>query len=146
MNGDCDIWTAAITHLVDGELGTEERAALESHMKSCESCRSKLAVRHGERKQWRDALSLSSDASDRVMIVENARSYLKGAPWWRRWPATRSWDELVAGISLVAIAILLTVLFQWRTSQGPEWAPSTPAVYYMIERTDADQTEMPRPY
>jgi hypothetical protein len=74
-----------------------------------------------------------------------ARAQLGGAQWWRRWFHAPSWNDLLAGVSLAVIAVLVVALFQWRGG-APSWAPSSPAEYYLGERVDADQSEIPRPF
>ncbi|MEJ2722013.1 MAG: zf-HC2 domain-containing protein [bacterium] len=146
MSGRCGKWVETITRLVDGELDADERAALETHLEDCPGCREELAARRTERTRWREMLSLTSDPADRAMIVETARGYMKGTPWWRRWLRRRSWSDLVTGVSAAAIVILVVMLFQWREAARSTWPRSSPAEYYVGERAGSDQTEIPRPF
>jgi predicted anti-sigma-YlaC factor YlaD len=111
----CDVLRADLEELVDGDLGPEETARLESHLKECPACREDLEMARALKEEL-TALP-QFDAPDRLVeaVLETAsrESRQTSALWFVLRPA-----PVLALAAALALAIALPLIWREGTTGG----------------------------
>lgn len=84
MNAPNDPWQARLSEYLDGELGSEERGALEVHLAGCASCRDLLADL-GRLVRTARALPAREPEHDLWPALADALAARSGRRAWRPW-------------------------------------------------------------
>lgn len=108
-----------IEALVDGELGTAEKASLESHLETCRDCASQYRLALGIQRELQALPEL--DAPDHVLeaVLKHSRQgESRRWSWSSLWQASRpAWVALGAATAAALLSILVLI---------PDPAPTAP--------------------
>jgi len=119
----CDDIQVDLTAYLQGGLPPERRAAIESHLASCQTCAEEAAAMRDigrllsrGLKEWADQGVCPPDV---MQALEQSLRQERRQPWWQRWPT-------YAGA--VAAAVLLLVVFASRSTELTPQVASIPLV------------------
>ena len=122
---NCEDIRERLALYLDNELQGAERAAVEAHLQSCDSCASFFEKEAGFLKVIRDTEPLYVASPELRSKVENILSGAKAAPVPQR--SRLRWIPIAA-----AILVLLAPLVVWRLSRGEGGAPNAASSFALM--------------